>query len=140
MYIVWSLALIVCGILAASSFIIAKRPDAKKYIDQLVPIQGWVGLVVCCVGLWNVVWMLLHISVIRIIPLTYTVVLAMGVAMIGLGFLLGYGLINQYALSKNPEAAARGVVAQQKLASVQVPLGLAGIALGVWGLVLSFMH
>jgi len=25
------------------AFIIAKRPDAKKLIDQLTPVQGWVG-------------------------------------------------------------------------------------------------
>ena len=140
MYLIWSVSLIVCGILAASSFIIAKRPDAKKYIDRLVPVQGWVGTVVCCLGIWSLVQMLLHISIMRHAPLTYFVALGTGGAMTLLGFTLGYGLINQYALSRNPEAAERGVAVQQKLLTIQVPLGLVGIALGAFGLVTAIIH
>jgi hypothetical protein len=140
MYLIWSLSLIVCGILAAASFIVTKRPDAKKLIDQLTPVQGWVGTVVCCLGLWSLVQMLLHVSIMRHAPLTYFIALATGCAMTLLGFTLGYGLINRYALSKNPEAAERGVAVQQKLLTIQVPLGLAGIALGVFGLVTAFIH
>ena len=140
MYVLWSLSLIVCGILAASSFIIARRPDARKLIDQLTPIQGYAGAVVCCLGLWNLVWMLLHVSLMRIVPVTYAIALATGVAMTLLGFLLGFGLINQYALSKSPEATARGAAIQQKLVGIQIPLGLVGIALGVFGLVMAFVR
>ena len=33
------------GILAASSLIIAKKPNAKELIDKLTPYQGWIGLI-----------------------------------------------------------------------------------------------
>ena len=37
--------LLVAGALAASSFIIAKKPDAKKAMDKIAPYQGIIGVV-----------------------------------------------------------------------------------------------
>jgi hypothetical protein len=139
MYIVWSLALIVCGVLAASTLIISKKPNAKELIDKLVPVQGWIGLVVCIVGLWAVINCLMNISIMHLVPLRWTVALAMGVLMTLLGFLLGFGLISQFTMKGNPEAAAKGEALRMKLTKFQVPLGLAGIGLGIVGLILNFV-
>ena len=54
---------------------------------------------------------------------------------IGLGFLLGYGLINQYVLSKNADAARSGEAMRLKLAGIQGPVGLVAIVLGIWMLI-----
>ena len=51
MGIVAAIVLFVCGALAASSLVIAKKPNAKELLDKLVPFQGWIGFVVC---LWSV--------------------------------------------------------------------------------------
>lgn len=102
---IWSLALIVCGVLAASTLIISKKPNAKELIDKLVPVQGWIGAVVCVIGIWAVIRMLLNIQLLSIIPIHWIIFLAMGVTMALLGFLLGFGLISQYTLQGNPEAA-----------------------------------
>lgn len=137
---IWSLALIVCGVLAASTLIISKKPNAKELIDKLVPVQGWIGAVVCVIGIWAVIRMLLNIQLLSIIPIHWIIFLAMGVTMALLGFLLGFGLIRQYTLQGNPEAAAKAEALRAKLTSIQVPLGLAGIALGILGFLMNFVH
>ena len=57
-----------------------------------------------------------------------------------LGFLLGFGLITKYALSKNEQALARGQQLRGKLVVYQIPLGLIGIGLGIWCVAVSFMY
>lgn len=47
MGLVYGIALILCGVLAASSVIVKKRPEAKELIAKLAQWQGWIGLVVC---------------------------------------------------------------------------------------------
>jgi hypothetical protein len=47
------------------------------------------------------------------------------------GLLLGFGLISQYALSKNEEAMKRGEQIRGKLAPFQAMLGVAQIVMSV---------
>src|SRR4051794_1205274 len=101
--ILWSVALIICGLIAAASLVIKKQPNAKELIDKLVPYQGWIGLVVCVLGLWSIIFWLSWISLIRVIPMHYLVYLLVALVETALGFLLGYGLINKFVLSKNPQ-------------------------------------
>ena len=141
MDLLWPVALLLCGILAASTLIIQKKPDAKELIDKLVPIQGYLGVVACLLGLWGIIRLLLNIGAfLKYSPMHFVVYMAIAVLMAGLGFLLGYGLISQYALSKNPEAAAKGAELRAKLTKFQIPMGLAGIALGLVGIVMNFIH
>ena len=92
--------------------------------------------------IWSlaVIRMVLNIQLLSIIPMHWIIFLAMGVTMALLGFLLGFGLISQYTLQGNPEAAAKAEALRAKLTSIQVPLGLAGIALGVLGFLMNFVH
>ena len=140
MFLVTAIVLIICGALAAASFIVAKRPDAKQAIDKLVPIQGWIGLVVCLWGAWTIVSAVLSISLLSHWPVYWFTFMAVGVVEFVLGFLLGFGLITKYALSKNEQALARGQQLRGKLVLYQVPLGLAGIGLGVWCVLASFLY
>jgi hypothetical protein len=71
----------------------------------------------------------------QIVPVRALLFLITLLVSIGLGFLLGYGLIAQYALSKNAGAASGGEAARMKLAPIQGPLGIVGIILGLWMLV-----
>jgi hypothetical protein len=43
------------GILAASGFIVSKRPDAQRYIDRLAPFEALIGLGLIFIGLINFV-------------------------------------------------------------------------------------
>ena len=39
--LITGLVLLALGALAAASSIVARRPDAKAYIELMVPYQGW---------------------------------------------------------------------------------------------------
>ena len=46
---------IVGGLIAASSFLITKKPDAKELFEKLAPYQGFVGVGMLVLG---VLWLL----------------------------------------------------------------------------------
>ncbi len=56
--------------------------------------------------------------------------LCVGLADLGVGFLLGFSLISKYALSKNEQAMAKGQQLRAKLLKIQAPLGLFAIVMG----------
>ena len=121
---------IIGGILAASGFIIKRSPNAQQLIDKLTPYQGWIGIVMFGWGVWETLHSVLGISLLGSHPLTWVFWLLSGVADLLVGFLLGFGLITHYALSKNPQAMARGSQIRAKLVGIQAPLGLLAIVMG----------
>ncbi len=131
MWIITVAVLLAGGLLGAADLIVAKKPNAKELIDRLTPYQGSIGVVLV---IWGV------IDLIRIVP-SLGALSSAGIWMViwiltpltelGLGFLLGYGLISKYALSKNPQALEKGQQLRAKLTVYQGPLGLTAIALAI---------
>lgn len=126
------------GILAASSYIIAKKPNAKELIDKMVPYQGWIGVVLFVWGIFDL------LSALRLFSFGFgygLVALVASAAELLIGFILGFSLISKYALSKNAEALKKGEELRMKLTKIQIPLGFVAIGLGVlyllfiWGIV-----
>src|SRR5256885_5325947 len=94
------------GILAASALIIARKPNAKQLVDKLTPYQGWIGLVMFGWGVKELVLGLLpNLGFFKVAPVFMTFYVASTAADLVVGFLLGFGLITKYALSKNPASA-----------------------------------
>ena len=118
------------GILAASSLIVARKPNAKDLIDKLTPYQGWIGIVMFFWGVWGVLDCVRFLGVLSARPLFWLFWLACGVADLVVGFLLGFGLITKYALGKSPSALARGQRIRARLAGYQGTFGLLAIAMG----------
>ncbi len=116
---------IIGGIIAASSLIVAKKPNAQELIDKLTPYQGWIGVVLAFWGVWGIISSLGHFSLIGI---------AVSAVEFVVGFLLGYGLISKYLLEKNETAKAKGQELRMKLTKYQVPAGVILIVLGVLSL------
>lgn len=136
-----ALLLIIAGALAAASLIIQKQPNARDAIAKLVPFQGIIGIVLLLWGLWQLIELLRFFGILmQIFPITAIAYLASVLVAIGLGILLGYGLIQQYVLSKNADASRSGEAVRAKLTGIQVPLGIAGIALGLWLIVLYLSY
>ncbi len=137
----WStVGLVLVGILASASIIVAKKPNAKDLIDKLVPYQGWIGVVNFLWGVWFSIWLLMHMGTfVQHVPVRFAVWAANAAAMLLLGFLMGFGLISKFALSKNEAAMQKGQALRAKLAKVQGPLGLIGIAAGIAGFVFCFL-
>lgn len=130
--------LIIGGVLAAASLIVAKKPDAKELIDKLTPYQGGIGAVMFLWGIWDLIGAVRFLDLLSAMPLLWIFWLVSALAEIVLGFLLGFGLITKYALSKNEQAMEKGQAIRAKLAVYQGPLGLVAIALAVVMLVLRF--
>jgi hypothetical protein len=136
-----ALLLIIAGALAAASLIIQKQPNAREAIAKLVPFQGIIGIVLLLWGLWQLIELLQYFGLLmRFVPVTALVYLGSVLVAIGLGILLGYGLIQQYVLSKNADATRSGEAVRAKLTGIQVPLGIAGIVLGIFLIVLYMSY
>lgn len=130
------LLLVLLGVLGAANLIVAKRSDAQGAISKLTPYQGWIGIIALLWGVWSLIRLLLHLgSVMGSAPIWGITGLLCCLVMILLGFLLGYPVIAQYVLSKTEDARQKADQLRQKLIPFQAKLGLASIALGIWGLV-----
>lgn len=123
------------GALAASGFIINRKPDAKELIDKLVPYMGWIGIVLFGWGVWETIAVIRHAGMLGSFPLRWVFWASVAFADITVGFILGFSLISKYALSKNELALAKGQALRAKLMKIQVPLGLFAILMGVLYLV-----
>lgn len=134
------LFLIIGGILAASGFIVAKKPNAQELISKLVPFQGWLGVILFIWGIWDVFGLISALRWLSVYPIYWIVYLLGVIAELGIGFILGYGLIAKYALANNEAAAKKGEETLAKLVRFQIPLGFLGIALGVIYFIIYFMY
>ena len=127
------------GILAASGFIIKRSPNAQQLIDKIAPYQGWIGLCMFGWGVWETLHCLMSISLLSSHPLQWVFWTLSGVADLLVGFLLGFGLITHYALSKNATAMAKGQRIRSTLMSIQAPLGAMAIVMGALYIVWIYM-
>lgn len=119
---------IIGGIIAASSLIVAKKPNAQELIDKLTPYQGWIGVVLTFWGVWGIIQSVLNIGS---IGLYWVIGLGTSVTEFIVGFLLAYGLISKYLLEKNETAKQKGQELRLKLTKYQVPAGVILIILGI---------
>jgi len=126
------------GILAASSLILARRPNAKQLIDKLTPYQGWIGIVMFFWGVWGTISCVRNLSLLKVAPIRWALWTASSAADLVVGFLLGFGLLTML-LSGSPTAIAKGQAIRKKLVAYQGMFGLLAIAMGAAYMVLVVM-
>ncbi len=118
------------GLIAASSLIVSKKPNAQELLDKITPYQGWIGVLLMFWGIRGVFYFV------------FTYFSIQGILISGLelavGFLLAYGLISKYLLEKNEEAKEKGQLLRSKLVKYQVPAGIALAVLGVLSILRIF--
>ncbi|MES2593222.1 MAG: hypothetical protein V4608_15170 [Bacteroidota bacterium] len=119
------------GVLAAAGFFIARKPNAKELIDKITPYQGWVGIILFLWGVWQTISVLLNLAWISSNLIFWIIWVVLALSNLFVGFLLGFGLISKYALSKNEEAMEKGQRIRLKLVKFQIPLGFISIAVGL---------
>ncbi|MDB4952473.1 MAG: hypothetical protein JWO36_42 [Myxococcales bacterium] len=128
MDLITPLLLIVGGILAISSLIISKKPDAKAMIDKLTPYQAFIGVAMLACGIW---WILKWISLLadfnRLKPLFLVSLWGVIACSILLGFLFGMPQIAKW-IPGDSTAETKANEFAKKVAPYQVILGLIGLA------------
>jgi len=134
------ITLIIIGILAAPQLILSKRPDAAEKLAGIAKWQGWIGFIAFLWGLWGCIWAVLTIGWIAGgWPIRWFTWMLCNIGELVLGFLLGYGLIAKYTLSKSEAAKAKGEAILKKLAPVQGTLAIIAIILGLWTIIATFL-
>ena len=129
--------LVLLGILAVPSLIIAKRPDAKDMIAKLSPYQGWIGAVSCLGGIWGIISAVLGLSWMSTWPIYWTSLLVGSIFQAALGLILGIGVMKTFI--KNPQAQAKMDETLAKLSPKQGMLGVGAIGFGIWMVVSSIL-
>lgn len=136
---IYGISLILLSIIAVPSLILAKKPNAKELLEKIEPYQGWIGLIFCIWGIWGIISALLNMGWLTSAPIWWSTLLAGSVVEAGLGFMLGFGMINKLILSKNEEAKEKAELLREKIAPKQGKLGILGLVVGAWMIVASFM-
>lgn len=135
MDLVFRLLLIAAGLLATSNLILAKRPDSKKLFDAVAPFNGLIGLVLLVISVLYLLKYVVPYLVDLMKSMNGWIAIATVVVAILLGFLLGFALLSKLLAGKSPAALEKGEKFRAKIAMAQIPLGIAGIALGIWSMI-----
>ena len=127
-----SIFLVIVGALGAYPQIVQARPDAKRFLDMLLPYQAIIGIAAVVLGLLAALHLLGNMGVMaQFAPIIWIVSLAGSILAILLGLLLGYGLIAQHVLGGNTDFQRRGEALRARLVRRQGALGIAAIAVGL---------
>lgn len=129
--------LVVLGILAAPNLIISRKPEAKEIIAKIVPYQGWLGAVSAVYGLIQVIRFLSNMRWFDAAPVVFLTWIVSAVLTLALGLLLGIGVIKSFVSSTDAKAKMDELIA--KLAAKQGTMGLLGIIVGIWIIVLRII-
>lgn len=135
MHLIGPLALIVGSLVCLSSFIIAKKPEAKQLFEKIAPYQGFLGVALLFWGLYDVYrWFLqdtgadmsafsLFMKVDKVLAFAG---LAYVISEVIIGFILGFGLIATWIPGEGG-AEKKGLEVQKKLLTFALPIGIIGI-------------
>lgn len=130
----------VCGgLLAMSSLLVSKRPDAAQLLAKLTPYQGSIGITMFGWGVWELIQVVLNLGMIGKAPIMFVFWALMAVADFTVGTLLGFGMISTYALRGNAMAIERGNQIRLGLVKFQAPLGGLAILTSLGYLVFHFI-
>jgi hypothetical protein len=138
------LAVIVASLVALSSFIIAKKPEAKQLFDKIAPYQGFLGAGLL---LWSLYALYYYViagfggfdkSLFSMAmdgdKLAAISLLGYIVCGILLGFILGFGIIASWIPGESG-AEKKGLEIQKKLLAFSLPIGAAGLVFSILWLI-----
>ena len=125
---------IVAGLLAATSVITQKLPDAASYIEKIRPYEATIGAVSLCMSLFSV------FSIGKVMQtggISFIVTTCCIVAAFIMGFLLGYPVLQDFFLDEMSEASRnKSAEIYEKLTPYKIAAGLVGIFSGLFMLIL----
>jgi hypothetical protein len=119
--LITGLVLLALGALAAASSIVARRPDAKAYIELMIPYQGWFGFITCLSGAWIIINAIINLNWFSYVPVWWLTYLATGLLIASLGLLLGYALLTKHIFNHSAKAAQRASRFALPLSPIRLP-------------------
>lgn len=127
-----SIILILWWLFACYGLIVSKFKSVKDEFDVIIPYQFVIGLLLLIMFVGdlftlNLTNMTLLFGLLQILA-TFT--------KLALWFVLSYGMITRYFLTKESDAKEKTDKIYNKLISIQVPLGIIAIILGLLGIIL----
>jgi hypothetical protein len=131
--IIFAVFLMLGGVLAMSSLIVAKKPDAKATLDRLVPFQAVIGVVMVVLALIYWFYVAGVIGAFRGISADALNAVVRLVAIFGgivLGMLFGMPQIAKWIPGDSP-AEQKAMELSQKVAPFQALIGIAVAIAGV---------
>ncbi len=126
-YGIW---LFVIGVLAAPNIIVSRKPEAKEWIDKLVPFQGWLGAISLVWGIVQVIRFLSKLRWFDVVPLAYITWIVYALCLVVIGILLGMNLIKSFVSNEEAKQKMDRLVTQ--LAPKQGTFGLISVIVGLW--------
>ncbi|WBL21353.1 hypothetical protein [Zunongwangia sp. HRR-M8] len=136
---IYGITLILLSIIAVPSLILSKKPNAEELLAKVAPYQGWIGLVFCIFGVWGIISAILNLGWLTSAPIWWATLLAGSIVEAGLGFMLGFSLINSLLLKNNAAAQEKAATLREKIAPKQGKLGILGLIVGSWMIIASFL-
>jgi hypothetical protein len=127
------------GLLAMSSLIVQKSPNAATQLAKLAQYQGYIGLTMFFWGGWELFESLTSMGMLSGHALSWMFWLLMGIADLTVGIILGFGLISTYAFRGNAIAIEKGNALRSSLVKFQVPLGALAVLTSTGYVVLYFV-
>ena len=124
---IWSIVLILGGILGCAGLIVAKKPDAKELIGKLQPFQAGIGIALLIFGVINLLDAIRLIGAISAFPVLVLTAWAAVASAIVLGIMFGMPMVAKLSAS----GAAKGEELGKKLAPYQTLVGLVAIGAGL---------
>lgn len=133
MSILFPIIAIVTGLLAASSVVIKKLPDASEIIQKLKPYEAFIGASALLMGCFN----LLSITrILRIGGISMLMILGCIAACVVMGFLLGYPVLQDLLLDElSEDARNKSAELYEKLTPYKITAGLVGMGTGLYILI-----
>jgi hypothetical protein len=152
--------MLLCGTIAASGFLVSKRPEIGGIVKKLESFQGSIGPMTFFWSLISLIYMFRIVSMISQLAEAASMASKYGADVgtsggglwtwwvsgliacllgIVLGFLLGYGALSKFFLSGKEELQEKVDAIRRKIAGIQMPLGLAGIVMAIWFIIATLI-
>ena len=135
MNILGSIILLLGGILAASAYIVSKKPEAERLIAKIMPFNGLIGIAMLAWGMWSTFDVIFHLGryteLIKLDPFWgFVSMLFIPFIALTVGFMLSFAMIARWIPGQG-SSEEKLLELRKKLIRITTPLGLLAILAGV---------
>lgn len=139
MFIISAIIGVLGGVLCLAPVIVSKSPGAGEKLEMLAKYSGYIGITMFFWGIWELFGSLTGIGMLGTFPIRWVFWLLSGIADLGCGTILGFGLISTYVFRGNATAIEKGTAIREKVVKFQIPLGALSIIMSILYLVMNFI-